>query len=150
MRLCTQATQYIPMPHPTRHSPRLLSCSCALCEVKLHMLLLLSAVQVIFKQLLSLKWAERDLGLAWQSMRATKRLTGYVQNLYLNAVLGIATDAAAPLLVLHAMCMLGRAGLQRTCVPTLHVPPLAPTHDAQRSPHHSNLQPDLRTHYCCC
>ncbi|WIA09445.1 hypothetical protein OEZ85_008849 [Tetradesmus obliquus] len=32
--------------------------------------------QVIFKQLLSLKWAERDLGLAWQSMRATKRLTG--------------------------------------------------------------------------
>ncbi|KAF6252370.1 Spc98 family-domain-containing protein [Scenedesmus sp. NREL 46B-D3] len=32
--------------------------------------------QVIFKQLLSLKWAERDLGQAWQSMRATKRLSG--------------------------------------------------------------------------
>ena len=56
-------------------------------------MLLLSAVQVIFKQRLSLMWAERDLGLAWQSMRATKRLSGCVQNF--KAVLGIATDAAA-------------------------------------------------------
>jgi hypothetical protein len=38
-----------------------------------------AALQVVFKQLLSLKWAERDLGQAWQSMRATKRLSGCVQ-----------------------------------------------------------------------
>jgi hypothetical protein len=36
-------------------------------------------LQVVFKQLLSLKWAERDLGQAWQSMRATKRLSGCVR-----------------------------------------------------------------------
>jgi hypothetical protein len=47
-------------------------------RVKLHVLLLMP-VQVIFKQLLSLKWAERDLGQAWQSMRSTKRLRGCVQ-----------------------------------------------------------------------
>jgi hypothetical protein len=39
----------------------------------------ISTLQVIFKQLLSLKWAERDLAQAWQSMRATKRLSGCVQ-----------------------------------------------------------------------
>lgn len=52
-----------------------LPCVLMACSCGLSLPLLLLATQAIFKQLLSLKWAERNLGQLWQCMRSTKRLS---------------------------------------------------------------------------